>query len=63
MLMNIRILKTQIKRILKDHCKGITITDNQAAYLSDQSIDSIAQELIEHEKEILEIKIREEHGE
>jgi hypothetical protein len=44
--------KKQIKRIIKDHCRTFTV-DGLEYLLNDKRIDYIAQELIEHEKEII----------
>ena len=40
--------KIQIKRVLKDHCQAQIREEN-----ADLAIDAIAQELIEHEREIV----------
>lgn len=56
MLKNISISKRQVKRILSDHCRFVHTIDDSTHYITDSTIDSIAQELIEHENEILYIK-------
>lgn len=50
-----RLSKTQIKRIIKDHCRQFTV-EGLEYVLDDKRIDYIAQQIIEHENELIVLR-------